>query len=272
VNLEEGLVTNLPILALEDLLLHKHRHKTTQIQELLLAALHNFGFIILTTPSTSRPARIIQNMRYSIHTQLFPELPKTVASKNKHANHRKENSEQIQKNGIMASNRNVAGLKISDVVYVSEKGVPMYKLGYELCEDRVREIFRVAAGDPDEFKVWPSDNDNSVRTRSTWLQGLGLMRHVTDTALDLLLLSSSATAVDSSHPSVSSLTLPQRKRRPHSGRCAWLQETQTAPQQPRTGDHSVLYAMHYFNEDNNDTEAVAKNHVIYLLSHVHRLV
>jgi hypothetical protein len=192
----------LPLLALEDLLLHSQRGTTVAVQSQLKEALMKNGFCLLTV-NNAKAARVVRCLRDSLHTDIFPASTTTT---------------------------NGAGLQTSHTTYVSEKGVPMYKLGYELCEDGVREVFRVAGGSPHTV-AWPVSTVNS--TESTWMQGLGLLRHVTDTALDLLLQGDQ---------------IPVHRQRPHSGSSTWLKENKSEDLQERTGDFSVLYAMHYFNK------------------------
>jgi hypothetical protein len=209
----------IPVLVLEDLLLHEHRKMTKEIQHALLSGLQKEGYVLLTTSFTSRPAQIIQAMRNSILNNLFP------------GSYLESNNNEITS---LKEVCNTAALKTSDMVYVSEKGVPMYKLGYELCEDHVREVYRIAAGDADEAQVWPANETDSQRT--CWLQGLGLLRHITDTALDLLIALNDAA--------------PRRKHRRYSGASSWMKSPSSSPISERQGDFSVLYAMHYFNNEN----------------------
>jgi hypothetical protein len=225
-------VDSFPIIQLEDLLLHEHRKITSDVQNKLISFLKIHGYILLSTVSSSRPGKIIETVRKSIDTELFPPSKDTKITQQSF------------------TEWNVAKLKTSlEHVYVSEKGIPMYKLGYELCEDNVREVFRIAAGDPDSADIWPhsindemnnnnNNNNNNNSVRKTWLQGLGLMRHITDTALDLLISSTSC-------------TLKVRQGRPNSGPNSWMKGPLKYPLQERQGDFSVLYAMHYFNNINN---------------------
>jgi hypothetical protein len=213
--------TSLPILDLLDLLLHDRRQTTQSVKELLWEGLRNEGYCFLVSPKRSQPSKIIQKLRRSLHTDLFR---------------------------VDAEQKNATGLETSDRVYVSEKGIPMYRLGYELCEDGVRQVFRIAAGSPDD-QPWP----NCPNTRETWLRSLGLMRHICDTALDLLLV------VDS--------TGRCRKKRPGSGSTAWQKDfysqSSVGGLPERHGDLSVVYAMHYFNEHRLQGEAnvTVKAHV-----------
>lgn len=218
--LDESPTTTTPyvfMIQLEDFLLHKIRQKTDSIRKTLLDALKVFGFVVLTTRRESRSAKVIQAMRNSTEQHLFPKNVNVV---------------------------NAANLKTSDWIYVSERGVPMYKLGYELCEDHVREVFRVAAGDPDGSDIWPdlsaSEEHPQHSVRNIWLRGIGLMRHVTDTALDLLI-------GENDNFSTMQQGCSRRRTRRYSGHKAWLTEPNRTPLDSRPGDFSVLYTMHYFN-------------------------
>lgn len=130
----------------------------------------------------------------------------------------------------------------------------MWKLGYELCPDDVREAFRVHAGRPDD-QPWPlntnaTGQDDNVR--STWLQGLGLCRNICDEALQLTL--GGFPQADESSPETK---IPIRNR-PGSGRKWWLHPDSIPPRgeiRERVGDYSVLYSMHYFN-DNREKEKI----------------
>jgi hypothetical protein len=194
--------SSLPELDLVDLLLHAERNKTKSIQKHLRQALQERGFCLLTCSTNSQPGRVIQNLQASLRTDLFPA------------------------NG---STRNAGNLPISDTVYVSEKGFPMYKLGYEFAEDGVREFYRMAASnDDDDSQSLPDGTYHQL-----WRQGMGVCRHVTDTALDLL---------TRDLPNA-----PERRKRPESGSASWNSPVPLAPR-VRPGDYSVLYAMHYFND------------------------
>jgi isopenicillin N synthase-like dioxygenase len=212
--------SSLPALDLVDLLLHDERNKTKLIQKHLRQALEERGFCLLTCSTNSQPGRVIQNLQASLQTDLFPA------------------------NG---STKNAGQLPTSDTVYVSEKGVPMYKLGYELAEDGVREFYRMAASkDVDDCQSLPDDAYHQL-----WRQGMGVCRHVTDTALDLL---------TRDLPNA-----PERRKRPESGSATWNSPVPLAPR-VRPGDYSVLYAMHYFN-DNADAKGNG-NDEIALGAHV----
>lgn len=224
--------SGLPVLPLADLLLHEHRQLTAQVRRQLLSSLSEFGFCFLTSPldrheeearprasskRRNRASRILDQLRTSASRSIFPERD---------------------------PDRAAAGpLGTSDVVYVSERGVPMYRLGYERCEDRVRQVFRVAGGDPDAV-TWPTTED-----RGLWLQGLGLCRQVCDTALDLLLQAPSEVELDATIPG-SSWWKHCGSKRPGSGSSSWSGKSErinnrSVPE--RSGDFSVLYIMHYFN-------------------------
>jgi hypothetical protein len=212
-NKKDGSSTSLPQLDLVDLLLHAERNKTKLIQKHLRQSLQEKGFCLLTCSADSQPGRVFQNLQASLRTDLFPA------------------------NG---STKNAGQLPTSDTVYVSERGVPMYKLGYELAEDGVREFYRMAASNDDlDNKSMPDDTYHQL-----WRQGMGLCRFVTDTALDLL---------TKDLPNA-----PERRKRPESGTASWNSPVPLTPR-ARPGDYSVLYAMHYFNDvdDNSSTQLPA---------------
>lgn len=211
-NMNPKSLPKLPKLDLVDLLLHEERDKTKLIQNYLRQALQERGFCLLTCSTNSQPGRVVENLKESLRTDLFPA------------------------NG---STTNAGRLPTSDTVYVSEKGVPMYKLGYELAEDGVREFYRMAApNDDDDYQSLPDDAYHQL-----WRQGMGLCRHVTDTALDLL---------TRDIPNA-----PERRKRPESGAASWNGPVPIDPR-ARPGDYSVLYAMHYFNDtDEKGTQVPA---------------
>lgn len=96
-----------------------------------------------------------------------------------------------------------------------------------------KKAYRVHAGSPDS-QPWPRDSKGSDRPRHCWLRGLALCRHICDEALDLTLGYN-------------------MKQCPGSGTASWKSrkycETPEEELPDRTGDYSVLYAMHYFNDD-----------------------
>jgi hypothetical protein len=169
-----------PRIDLEDLLLHGQRQATQQVTKQLWDAFQTYGFCLLSTQGC--PAGVVSYLYHSLHEKVFP---------------------------VSNNEKNVAGLKLkqSTTVYLSEKNVPLYRLGYELCSDGVREAFRIATGDPDETPWLDSD------MRRTWLRTTGLMRDITDTALDLLLL----------HQESKGSKTTTRHKRPFSGRKTWLE-------------------------------------------------
>ena len=168
----------------------------------LLDALRNHGFIVLTLPSNSLPAKIIQDLKLTLSTDFFPNSGRP---------------------SFMSMEEN------TNDVYISEKGIPMWKVGYEFCaDDGVREAFRVPAGWPDGV-VYPSSS-----VRSKWIRALALCRYICDRALQV------------------ALTLPKIQARHGSQSSCWKHtDYSSQDQQPlpdRSGDYSVLYAMHYFNK------------------------
>jgi hypothetical protein len=202
---------------------------SSMVRQQLYDGLVRHGFVLISIPH-GRAAKVIRDMRTSLSVYLFPAADGTRSTH----------------------------LETSPTTYVSERGVPMYKLGYEFCEDGVREVFRIAAGEPDTV-IWPPahgsttshaheiNNDELALTKSIWTRGLGLLRHVTDAALDLLLQCKNDNG-----------TTPQQRRqnRPHSGAATWWHSVQPGrAHESRPGDFSVLYAMHYFNTDDEGTVA-----------------
>ena len=229
--LQSKLPQHIPIIPLDDLLLHDHRQCSMTVQKQLHEALSTQGFCLLTTPKNSRPGRLIDRLRTSLKDVLFPS------------------DEDI----------NAAALQASETIYISERDVPMYRLGYERAEDDIRQIYRVAAGRPDE-QPWPT-----VETRQTWLRALGFLRHVTDTALELLLAQKQQRRDNTSPPTVTD-SVPTIRSRPHSGSATWLKDkfavSETNSLADRPQDFSVLYAMHYFGNSIAGQDGVAvKQHV-----------
>jgi hypothetical protein len=262
-----------PILALEDLLWHESKHATPTVNAQLKDALCKYGYILISVHN-KQAVRVIRDLRESLHRDLFPS--------------------RCDQGAVLSSSNERIGihnaattLATSPVTYVSEKGVPMYKLGYELCADGVRQVFRMAGGAPDSVEYPPlsllplpslplqrddrdSANNNDTiypsdtTSRTIWLRGLGFLRHVTDTALDVLLWSETTCSVDKMsrtiHVSKRRSVLPwwqnqepdtengdsHRRRRRGGG-------IPDSPIPERAGDFSVLYAMHYFNKTSTAT-------------------
>lgn len=194
--LSQTLLDHVPTISLADVLGHEQRGCAERIRAQLQSALAALGYVFLTTPKSSSMGQLIDAWRTSLHEDVFP-------------------------GNDVNGQRNAAGLETSDVVYVSEKGTPMYRLGYELTEDCVREIFRIAGGQPDDCRL---------PAREQWLRGLGFLRHLTDRMLELILQQTPL------------------EPRPHSGAAAWRKRQLPETLRDRPGDFSVLYAMHYFNQ------------------------
>ncbi|GKY99564.1 hypothetical protein MPSEU_000910700 [Mayamaea pseudoterrestris] len=220
------LLPHVPVIRLDDLLLHSHRSSTECVQEQLHHALSTQGFCLIVTSKHSQPARLVNELRTSLTRDLFPQDFQPATH-----------------------------LQQSESIYISERDVPMYRLGYELCEDNVRQQYRIAAGRPDE-QPWPS-----IESRRIWLQSLGLMRHVTDAALELLLKREVQT-----RSQAASSSLPSMRSRPYSSASAWRNDRYASSNvhslNDRPQDFSVLYAMHYFGRSLDDTNGIAvKQHV-----------
>jgi isopenicillin N synthase-like dioxygenase len=163
---------SLPVMELSDLLLNR-----PHVQETLWRLLRTHGHVILKAKASSKAAQVVDRMKQSLCTDFFPS----------------------------PHERNVQQLQQGEV-YTSEKGVPMWKTGYELCDD-IREAYRVNCGAIDGAP-WPT-----TEARQAWLQGMAVCRHVCDVCLDLIV--------------------------------------GYTPKRRTAGDFSVLYAMHYFNDDSS---------------------
>jgi hypothetical protein len=223
-----------PVVAWEDIMFHERRQTTQSVQNQLYQYLSEYGFCFIDV-SNPHAVNVLQAMRESLFTDFFPNAVTTKETTKEHR-HRRHH------------------LQTSNELYVSEKGIPMYKLGYEYT--RIRELFRIAGKNPDSVQ-YPS----SERVRSIWLQGLSLMRDTTDAVLDLLLLlSSSSPLLDSSNVCTNGTTPPKqppappprRHRRGHMGATWTKTPVSNRITKDREGDFSVLYAMHYFNDYDND--------------------
>ena len=186
---------SLPVMNLSDLLLHTVTTRD-QVQDVLLRLLRSYGHVILKVKKSSKAAQVVDQMRQSLYTDFFPS----------------------------STNRNSQNLQQGEV-YISEKGVPMWKTGYEQCDD-IREAFRVNCGAVDD-QPWPT-----TQSRQTWLRGMALCRHICDVCLDLIVGYNA-------------------KDRPYSGGYSWTKLDYSHRDQiaNRPGDFSVLYAMHYFNDE-----------------------
>lgn len=113
---------DLPFMKLADLLLHRRRNATDRVRRRLWQCLVNNGFVVLTLSRDSEPARVVNEMRESLYQNFFP--PATTSTTTRHK-----------------PKKNAANLQ-SGEVYRSERGVPMWRLGYELC-DEIREVIFV---------------------------------------------------------------------------------------------------------------------------------
>lgn len=263
------------VIAVEDVLWHKSRNSTERVRRRLRDALHRCGYCFLSVHHP-KAATVVRQLRQSLNGDFFPLVP----------NQNDNNDTNIY------INVNQQHLQTSTTTYVSEKGLPMYKLGYELCADRVRQVFRIAGANPVESVVYPPTScvglsptpttipgtdatpSTSPATPTTsaqthWVRGMGLLRHVTDTALDLLLMpphpQTEETQIQRSNNNNTKTAdtglLEHRHARPLSGSSTWWRddaEWDTANTPDRMGDFSVLYAMHYFNTAAADGTAVVE--------------
>lgn len=208
---KKGIRRSVPTLELSRLLKSNGAAASNAVRDELLSALQLHGFVVLTVPRSSMPARIIDDMKQSLTDDFFADSGATSES----------------------------SFSETGTIYISEKGVPMWKVGYESCEDGVREAFRVASGSPDDGP-WPSQE-----ARSSWLQGLALCRHVCDCALQAV-----TEGVGDDRSSNNDVKM---RKRPGSGGASWKKkdycQTPVGQLSERSGDYSVLYAMHYFNQE-----------------------
>lgn len=199
---------------------------------LLWSHLEKHGYIILTVSSSSIIAKILSEMERTLESDFFPPV---------------------------AHHANCAGLQSGHVVYVSERGIPMYRLGYEHC-DSIREVYRVHCGSPDS-QPWPSSS-----SRQAWLRGLCVCRYICDVALKLTLGYDPSTRFGSGVASWKGDGSDLNRRAPY-----FSMPEGSLPD--RKGDYSVHYAMHYFNashpppnfltDDDDDTNTLlnVKTHV-----------
>ena len=210
---EDCVTSDLPVLSLNRLFTISKSSTIANEENILWNYLERYGFVILTVQESSACGKILRDLKNAVENHFFPpSIPPKI---------------------------NNGQLNSGATVYISERGVPMYHLGYELCDD-IREAFRVTGGSIDS-QPWPKndDLDNEVLSpREFWVRGMCLCRYVCDIALRVTL------GYD-----------PIKVRRsPGSNSSCWKthdyckREEGRLPDRP--GDYSVMYAMHYFNNDN----------------------
>lgn len=202
--------------------------------------LEKYGFVILAVPSSSEAAQVVRRLQNTMEEDFFPE----------------GDGEAI----------NCAGLLRGDFPYISERGVPMYRLGYEYCEDGIREVYRVHCGSPDS-QPWPTNTSqtnisSSSSCRQDFLRAMCLCRYICDIALHLTLgyeqshqrKGSGRSSWKSAEPSLS-------RRREHKVTTIPYYSRPNGTLPHREGDYSVMYAMHYFNR--NGTNVSAARSILY---------
>ena len=200
-------ITNLPTMDLSVLLSARPSGKTSssvreKVSKELWDYIEKYGFLVLSVPRHSSAGRVIEEMKQSLHKDLFPDSDHGDTMRNK------------------------GDLK-SGSLYISERGVPMWRVGYEEC-DAIREAFRVHAGSPDS-QPWKNSE-----VRSKWIRGMFLCRDICDVALNL--------------------TLGYNPRiRYGSGLKSWYKVNSIEEVIDRDEDYSVFYAMNYFNDENSQT-------------------
>ena len=186
-------------------------HEKKSVSSTIWEYLEEFGFIILCVDKNSIPGKVIEDMKKTLHEKIFPDIGMQ--------------QDQISDKFESIRRHNIGGLE-SGSLYVSERGVPMWRVGYELCEGEIREAFRVHAGSPDS-QPWQSD-----AVRNNWIRAMHLCRYICDIALDL------------------TLGYDLKKRR-GSGLKSWMNCSSVPPIgeiSDRHDDYSVFYAMNYFND------------------------
>ena len=151
----------LPVIRVKNLLLHRQNNNSNVIRDELWDALERFGFVILSVSKTSEIGTIVDDLAHVIDTVFFPKTSSQIEQridkhkqKEKHEhNHLREQTQHLHDDHHhntfpstlinlpskqRSPSRNLGNLE-SGFVYVSEKEIPMWKLGYELCDD-VREV------------------------------------------------------------------------------------------------------------------------------------
>jgi len=190
--------------------------------------LEKFGFAVLAAPSSSEAAQIVRRLQDTMEEDFFP--------------------------GVEGEQINCAGLSSGDFPYISERGVPMYRLGYEYCDDGIREVYRVHCGSPDS-QPWPTSTSqtNTSSCRQDFLRAMCLCRYICDVALHLTLgYEHSRRRKGSGRPSWKSAEPPPSRRRGHDNTIVPYYARPYGTLPDRVGDYSVMYAMHYFNSDGTD--------------------
>jgi hypothetical protein len=207
------------------------RRNQRAASNMLWSYLEKFGYVILTVPSSSTVAKILHRLQETIEQDFFP------------------------RGGEEEGQINCAGLLRGDYPYISERGVPMYRLGYECCDDGVREVYRVHCGRPDS-QPWPTKKASS---RYDFLRGMCLCRYICDVALELTLGYDNIGHRKGSGRQSWKLEgkEPTRRRGVDTALPYYAKPYGTLPD--RKGDYSVMYAMHYFNNNCKESSHNASN-------------
>jgi hypothetical protein len=105
--------SDLPVMRLDDLLLCGSS-KTTEgkVANVLRSHLERFGFVVLRYSPTSEAGQVVHDLKRTVDQDLFPT------------------DDKLTRNPSHLGNGHT---------YVSERGVPMWRLGYEECDD-IREV------------------------------------------------------------------------------------------------------------------------------------
>jgi hypothetical protein len=116
--LAEGATTSdLPVMRLDDLLLCGSTASTEEtVANVLRSHLERFGFVVLRYSPTSEAGQVVHDLKRTVDQDFF----------------------QTTDDDPSLTTRNAAHLG-NGHTYVSERGVPMWRLGYEECDD-IREV------------------------------------------------------------------------------------------------------------------------------------
>eukprot|EP00978_Attheya_sp_CCMP212_P001597 scaffold3261_cov47-Attheya_sp.AAC.3 len=239
---------HLPVMRLDDLLLCGSTEEEEEtVANVLRSHLERFGFVVLRYSPTSEAGQVVHDLKRTVDQDFFQTTDDDDPS---------------------LTRRNAAHLG-NGHTYVSERGVPMWKLGYEECDD-IREAYRVHAGCPDS-QPWPAaatatenggngdgmkhDGETEVELlspRESWLRAMALCRHICDEALHLSLGYHVKKRPGSGMRSwkIDPRQQQKQKQQQMANNQYWKRTEGSIPD--RNGDYSVMYAMHYFNDASSE--------------------
>jgi hypothetical protein len=177
----------------------------------LIGSLEKHGYVILTHDKGSKSERIVRSHIASLQQTCFsPQAASNTSTK-------------------------------PGYLYRNEKGLPMYRLGYERCDD-TREAFRVHGGCPDSQR-WESSAG-----RAAFLTALSLCRSICDAALTLTMSGDNeGRTLKRSRGGLKWTTGDCGSDGSDGGNDDNSNSTSSLPE--REGDYSVMYAMRYFTDE-----------------------